>query len=369
MTALTHPVRPAAAPSGGSPRDAATGTYAALLRTVRDAGLLRRTLGFYGTLAGGLAFALVGIGVAAVFLGDSWWQLALAGGLGIVLTQFAFLAHETSHRQVFTSGPANDRVGRWLANGVVGISYSWWMNKHTRHHGNPNKVGKDPDIAFDTISFTEEQAAKQTGWRALMTRHQGWLFFPLLMLEGLNLHVTSIRSLVADRREGWVRELVTITVRLAVYLGLVFWLLPPGIAAAFIGVHLAVFGVYMGASFAPNHKGMAIIPHDSKLDFLSRQVLTSRNIVGGRLFSDNGLSSVYGGLNFQVEHHLFPSMPRPHLAKAREIVREHCARVGVPYTETTALQSYGIVVKYLNRVGLAARDPFDCPTFRTLRRQ
>jgi fatty acid desaturase len=243
------------------------------------------------------------------------------------------------------------------------------MNKHTRHHANPNKVGKDPDISFDTISFTEEQAAKQTGWRAVMTRRQGWLFFPLLTLEGLNLHFTSVRSLIADRRDGWVREITTIAIRIAVYLALVFWLMPPWIAVAFIGVHMAVFGVYMGASFAPNHKGMQIIPHDSKLDFLSRQVLTSRNVVGGQLVTDTGLTAIYGGLNFQVEHHLFPNMPRPHLAKAREIVREHCNTIGLPYTETTALRSYGIVVQYLNRVGLAARDPFDCPTFRTLRKQ
>nr|WP_245859107.1 acyl-CoA desaturase [Luteimicrobium subarcticum] len=340
-----------------------------MLRTVRDAGLLKRRVGFYATTAGVLAALTVGVVAGMFLLGDSWWQLALAGVLGIVLTQFSFLAHEASHRQVFTSGPANDRAGRWLANGVVGISYSWWMNKHTRHHANPNKVGADPDISFDTISFTEEDAATKSGWRAVIIRRQGWLFFPLLTLEGLNLHVTSIKSLISDRREGWVREIVTIAVRLAVYLGLVFWLLPPGIAAAFVGVHLAVFGVYMGASFAPNHKGMLIIPHDSKLDFLSRQVLTSRNIMGGRVVPDRGITALYGGLNYQVEHHLFPSMPRPHLARAREIVREHCASIGMPYTETTALRSYGMVVRYLNRVGLAARDPFDCPTFRTLRKQ
>ncbi|PJI93617.1 fatty acid desaturase family protein [Luteimicrobium subarcticum] len=367
MTSLVSP--PVVGAARVRPRDAATGTYAALLRTVRDAGLLKRRVGFYATTAGVLAALTVGVVAGMFLLGDSWWQLALAGVLGIVLTQFSFLAHEASHRQVFTSGPANDRAGRWLANGVVGISYSWWMNKHTRHHANPNKVGADPDISFDTISFTEEDAATKSGWRAVIIRRQGWLFFPLLTLEGLNLHVTSIKSLISDRREGWVREIVTIAVRLAVYLGLVFWLLPPGIAAAFVGVHLAVFGVYMGASFAPNHKGMLIIPHDSKLDFLSRQVLTSRNIMGGRVVPDRGITALYGGLNYQVEHHLFPSMPRPHLARAREIVREHCASIGMPYTETTALRSYGMVVRYLNRVGLAARDPFDCPTFRTLRKQ
>jgi fatty acid desaturase len=68
-----------------------------------------------------------------------------------------------------------------------------------------------------------------------------------------------------------------------------------------------------------------------------------------------------GGLNYQIEHHLFPSMARPNLRKARLLVRQHCQTNDVPYTETTLVRSYGIVVRYLNRVGLAARDPFDCP--------
>jgi len=152
-------------------------------------------------------------------------------------------------------------------------------------------------------------------------------------------------------------------VRFAVYLGAIFWVLPLGMAFAFLGVQLAVFGVYMGASFAPNHKGMPLIPADVKLDFLSKQVLTSRNISGG-LWA----SALLGGLNYQVEHHLFPNMPRPHLAKAREIVREHCRTLDVPYTETTLVRSYGIVIRYLNEVGLSARDPFDCPMVNRFRR-
>jgi fatty acid desaturase len=75
-----------------------------------------------------------------------------------------------------------------------------------------------------------------------------------------------------------------------------------------------------------------------------------------------------GGLNYQVEHHLFPRMPRPHLAKARRIVQEQCERLAVPYTETSLWRSYGIVIGYLNRVGLAARDPFECPVTAAYRR-
>jgi len=342
-----------------------TSSYSALSRAVKEEGLLERAHGYYLRVAAMIAVALGAAVTGFVMLGDSWYQLIVAGVLGVVLTQLSFLTHEAAHRQIFTSGRVNDRVGRILANAVVGISYSWWMSKHSRHHANPNHVGKDPDIANDVIVFTEEGARTHRGFLALITRYQGWLFFPLLTLEGLNLHVTSVRSLMhgtAEDRSTRMREVVTILVRLAVYVAVVFWWLPLGLGFAFLGVQLAVFGVYMGATFAPNHKGMPTVPEGSRLDFLSKQVLTSRNIRGGA-----GMNVFMGGLNHQVEHHLFPSMPRPHLARARILVREHCATHGLPYTETSLAQSYAIVVTYLNRVGLAARDPFDCPMRKQLR--
>ena len=342
----------------GGNRSNPTTEYSALLRTVREAGLLRRRTGFYWIVFGIVTLALGGTVTGFVLLGDSWFQLLMAGALGIILTQYAFLAHEASHRQVFTSGPANDTAGRTLANLFVGISYSWWMTKHSRHHANPNILGKDPDIERDFVSFTQEDAAKAKGLYGWATRRQGYLFFPALLLEGINLHIHGFRTVFGrgkvDRR--WV-EISMLTSRIGAYLAVIFLVLPIGMGFAFLGVQLAVFGLYMGASFAPNHKGMPILPHDSKVDFLRRQVLTSRNIKGGWL-----MDSFMGGLNYQIEHHLFPNMPRPHMAKAAEIAREYCDTHQIEYTETTIGKSYGIVIRYLNRVGLAAGgDPFDCP--------
>ena len=338
-----------------------THTFTALAASVREKDLQGRRRGFYVLVFSALVLALAGAGTGVILLGDSWLQLLMAGALGLIFTQFAFLGHEASHRQILTSGKANDRVGRLLATVFVGISYSWWMNKHTRHHANPNQVGKDPDIEPDTVSFLPESAATRTGVLAWITRRQGYLFFPLLLGEGLNLHLRSIQSLFTRKADGskvggrWF-ELSMIGLRFAIYLGLVFWLLPFGMAAAFVGVQLAIFGLYMGATFAPNHKGMPIVPAGVKMDFFSKQVRTSRNISGGWW-----ATILMGGLNYQIEHHLFPSMPRPHLKAARVLVREHCRTLDVPYSETSLIRSYGIVIAYLNRVGLSARDPFDCP--------
>jgi len=331
-------------------------TFTALTATVRESGLLRRAQWFYIVVGGILLVALGGAITGFVLLGDSWFQLLIAAALGLIFTQGAFLAHEASHRQVLSSGPANDRVGRALAVGFVGMSYQWWMTKHTRHHANPNRIGKDPDIEVDVVAFTADSAAAQRGLFAAIVRRQAWLFYPLLLLEGLNLHVHSVRSLVARRKvEGRWLELGILAARFAVYFGAIFWLLPLGMAFAFIGVQLAVFGVYMGTSFAVNHTGMPIVPGDARLDFFSKQVRTSRNIKGGFW-----ASVLLGGLNYQVEHHLFPSMARPHLARTRELVREHCRQHDVPYTEMSLARAHAAVLSYMNKVGLSAPDPFTC---------
>lgn len=337
--------------------------YTKLSEVIRESGLLRRSPRFYAATGFLIALGLAGAISGFVLFGDSWFQLLIAAALGLLFTQIAFLAHEAGHRQILSTGPSNDRLARVLA-ALVGMSYSWWDSKHSRHHANPNRVGKDPDIEVDTISFLDADAAQARGVRRLITRKQGWFFFPLLTLEGLNLHAQSLKYLLSPGpvKARWA-ELGMITARFALILAPVFVMLPLGKAFAFAGVMFAVFGVYMGASFAPNHKGMPVIAPDARLDFFSKQVRTSRNIRGGWW-----ATALMGGLNYQIEHHLFPSMARPQLARTREIVREYCATHNVPYTETSLWRSYAIVIDYLNTVGLAARDPFECPMVAQYRR-
>ena len=101
---------------------------------------------------------------------------------------------------------------------------------------------------------------------------------------------------------------------------------------------------------------MPIVAAEQRLDYLSKQVLTSRNLRGGWL-----ASAATGGLSLQIEHHLFPGMPRPNLLRVRPLVREHCARNGLPYTELTLPAAFAVVVAHLNRVGLAAGRRMECP--------
>ena len=340
-----------------------TQAYRQLSQVIQEHGLLRRRPGFYALVGVAIAVGFALTITASILIGDSWWQLAIAGIAGILFTQTAFITHEAAHRQILMAGPKNDLLARILA-AFCGLSYSWWDSKHSRHHSNPNKVGKDPDIDPDTISFLQDDAAQSRGFVRMITKRQGWLFFPLLTLEGLNLHKHSFMHIFGRGPvKARAQEITMILSRFVLLFVPLFMFLPLGKAFAFYGVMIAVFGVYMGASFAPNHKGMPVIDPNARLDFFSKQVHTSRNIRGGWW-----ATWLMGGLNYQIEHHLFPSMARPHLAKTRVIVREFCETNNVPYTETSLLQSYAIVIDYLNRVGLAARDPFDCPMVSEFRR-
>lgn len=196
-----------------------------------------------------------------------------------------------------------------------------------------------------------------------LAARQGWLFFPLLTFEGVALHVASLAVLLRPRSVPHQRaEAAIVLARLVAYVVVLLLALPLGLAVAFFAVQMGVFGVCLGGAFAPNHKGMPIVPKTMEIDFLRRQVLMSRNVRGGLL-----IDFALGGLNYQIEHHLFPSMPRPNLKLVQPLVREYCARHGVTYTEAGLLASYRIVVDYLNHVGLRARDPFQCPLVSELR--
>jgi fatty acid desaturase len=279
--------------------------------------------------------------------------LLIAAFLAIAFTQLAFLGHDAGHRQIFASRRANDLLGFLYGNVLVGLSFGWWLDKHNRHHAHPNTEDADPDIGSGALAFTVPQArSRSTVLSRVLTRGQAWLFFPLLLLEGLNLHVASVRALLdrSPRRHSRGVEAALLAGHAAAYLTALFLVLTPGQALAFLAIQQGLFGLYMGISFAPNHKGMPIIAAGAKTDFLRRQVLTSRNVRGGRI-----TDFVLGGLNYQIEHHLFPSMPRPNLRRAQALIRSYCQSHDVSYREDSLVSSYAQTLRYLNAVGREAR--------------
>ena len=323
--------------------------FAVLSRQIQDAGLLHRRPVRGAVLLIVTAAMLAGGWAVFLAVGDSWWQLAVAVPLAFAFTQCGFRGHEAGHRQTFRSKRLDNAVGLVFGNLFIGLGFGWWTNKHNRHHAHPNSVGRDPDIGTGALVFDEADAPGRKFAHAFLTRHQAGLFFPLLLLEGWSLHVASIRAL-RSRQTGApapvVVEALLLLVHAAAYLTVVVLVLSPVKALVFILLQQGVFGLYLGSSFAPNHKGMEMLDRDDRLDFLRSQVLTSRNVRGRAV-----TTFMLGGLNYQIEHHLFPSMPTSALPRAQKLVRAHCEELGLPYTETGLIDSYRRALRHLHAVG------------------
>jgi fatty acid desaturase len=349
------PLAPGADTCPDSPPDGPAGSeYAALSRLVRQAGLLDRRRAWYAWRITGTVAALAAGWAVFVLVGNSWWQLAVAVFLAVVFAQLGFLGHDAGHRQIFATRQSNYLLGVACGNLAIGLSYGWWVSKHNKHHARPNTEDEDPDIMISVLAFSGGRARAAAGVRRLIFRYQAWLLAPLLLLEGMALHGASIKALTRRRSARAIRSRVTETALLALhfaaYLSVVFLLLPPVKAVVFILVQQGLFGFYLGCSFAPNHKGMPVLSPGDKVGFLQRQALTSRNVRGGWL-----TDAALGGLNYQIEHHLFPSMPRPSLRRAQPLIAAFCTDHGVPYTETSLLTSYAQALSYLNQVGRQTR--------------
>lgn len=320
--------------------------YVELKRIVRAHGLFNKQPGYYAR-----QIALVLILSAASFacivvIRSPWVQALNALFLAFVFGQITFLGHDAGHGQILRTPRRNELLGLFLIDLLLGASRAWWVDKHNLHHGNPNQVDVDPDIDFPVIAFSESQARRKVGLSRLIVRYQGYLFFPLLLLEAFNLRFHSTHYVVTRRSKYRSAELTLIAIHVAAYLGAILWFLGPSLALLFVVVHQAAVGVYLGSSFATNHKGRPVLEGPPTMDFLRQQVETSRNLRRHPV-----TDFVFGPLVCQIEHHLFPTIPRNRLRQVQEIVRPFCERMGLDYCETTPLQAYKEVLGHLTRIG------------------
>ena len=103
---------------------------------------------------------------------------------------------------------------------------------------------------------------------------------------------------------------------------------------------------------------MLIVDENMKLDFLLQQILTARNVKSHPI-----TDYWYGGLNYQIEHHLFPSMAENKLREAQKIVRQFCTEHRIPYYETSIARSYVEILQYLHFIGARLRaGPLPSPS-------
>jgi len=204
---------------------------------------------------------------AFVVVGNSWTTLGLAAFLGATCTQLGFIGHDAGHQQVFSSRRANRYLGLTVGNVLIGLCYGWWVPKHNAHHANPNEVGRDPDIGDGIAAFapTEGRGMARRNFAWLLARWQAPLFFPLMALRSIGMHVLGIKHLLHRRDRVAAVEALLIALHMGLFMTVILLVLSPLKAIAFIAVEQTVFSFWLGCSFAPNHKAMPIIPSDSAM--------------------------------------------------------------------------------------------------------
>jgi fatty acid desaturase len=336
--------------------DSSPDDYATLRRMVHAAGLLNLQPVYYAWKS----LVTLGPFVLSYYLAvtvDNIALLVLAAVLvGITAAQVGLLGHDIGHRQVVRNRRLRHALSLVTANLLLGVSYTWWTTKHNAHHSSPNQVGKDPDINFATLAFSESQTHRRSRVSEASISIQAYLFPLMLLAQSLNMRFHTIQHLRRGEAPYRQWELLSLLGHYIIY-GIVLAQVGGLLAAiTFAVIHHAVLGVYNGLVFAPNHKGMLMLEPGERLDFLREQVLTARNVRPNPL-----IDFIYGGLNYQIEHHLFQDMPRNRLHEVRPMVQKFCSDLGIAYEEVGFRQAYVAIAHHLHDIGKPLRHS-DPPT-------
>lgn len=247
-----------------------------------------------------------------------------------------FVAHDLIHGQYFSSRDTNKKVSYLFANVIMGISRSWWEKKHNfLHHTFTNIIDKDMDIDACGGAFIDRHL-----YPRLFHKYQHILFWPLLLLL---YGVFWVQSVVYVFQKRYYGEIFLLGLNLLLPIFIVYSL---GWVVGLITVVSMYFlwSAWFGAVIITNHLGLEMFPEESYKDFtwLELQNRTSRNIKGGWF-----IHWFYGGLNTQVEHHLYPKAARFYLLKAARITEEFCKEHNIIYITSTPWEAYRDIYNFL----------------------
>jgi fatty acid desaturase len=323
--------------------------YAQLKADIARAGLFERSTRFYWFL---ILFAFGGYFAAAA-------GIFMAGGLPLLVpsclaftffsVQIAGLMHDSGHRAVFASIRNNDILG-YCAAALAGMVFDNWKTRHNMHHARPNQEDLDPDMEIPLIATSAECFQKKGALQRWLIRYQAYYYYPLGSVLSFSNRLGTVTYFLRNRsrREAWKAALWLAGVLFLFVAPFAIFSLEKAVLVLLL-VHVTS-GIYLANCFAPNHKGMPRLARSARLSFLEQQVITARNVRGG-LVTDFMLV----GLNYQVEHHLFPYTPRNKLKKLRPFVRAACERLGIEYTEVGLLDTNRMLVRELASVARATR--------------
>eukprot|EP00184_Porphyridium_aerugineum_P004011 CAMPEP_0184707480 /NCGR_PEP_ID=MMETSP0313-20130426/37291_1 /TAXON_ID=2792 /ORGANISM="Porphyridium aerugineum, Strain SAG 1380-2" /LENGTH=489 /DNA_ID=CAMNT_0027169055 /DNA_START=171 /DNA_END=1640 /DNA_ORIENTATION=- len=283
--------------------------------------------------------------------------------LGLFWQQCGWLAHDFLHHQVFQNRLFNNIAGLFVGNIFQGFSVSWWKMKHNHHHAAPNVTetvaGGDPDIhTYPLLLWSEKliegSAEEIKSLPRFLVTNQKIFYWPILCCARVSWVIQSLLFQVAPTwnfvgGNAWRSlEILCLFLHHAIYIWLVAQIPTIPQKLVFMVLSQATGGLFIGVVFTVGHNAMEILtPEEMKdTDFIRMQLVTTRNI-------DPSPFNIWfsGGLSHQVEHHIWPSLPRHSLPKAREIVMAFCDKYGLKYYSRGLIEGNIEVAQLLARVG------------------
>jgi len=274
--------------------------------------------------------------------------------LGFLMAMIGLcIQHDANHGAVSRSEIIN-RLWGYTQDWIGGSSLLWKHHHVLLHHAYTNVIEHDPDITTDILRLHKDIRYKaHHNWQKI------YIWFLFLFLP-LNWHFAELRDLwkmnhMSHRISSFAanEQKIAIVLRVAFYIR--FYALPlyryPSFDTLFyIGVSLAVGGIYLGLNFIISHNFEGVKNNNAATattDNWAISQVESSSTVGGRM-----LGFFHGGLNYQIEHHLFPRISHAHYYKIKPIVQDWCKKNNIKYTYYNTLwENIHSCYKYLESRG------------------
>lgn len=327
-------------------------SFRAFRKKLEDEGYMERRYGWYiyKTLT---TYAFAVGGVVLAFTGN-WILSALS--MGMFWQQAGWLGHEYAHHCVMSSRKWNNAIAYFTSNLMQGFSVNWWKDRHNNHHAITNVLEDDPDVDnlplfiwdIKHIPLSIPKTTSKVNLGRYFVPYQAYYwppFTPLLriiwMLQSFlyakdlkNHQSASLRKSYKFEYPLLLAHHVLVVALLAftmpsLYAAVTWWLLANGMGGCFIAI-IVFTSHYACDLYDPNDR--------CQLNFVDLQLYTTRNIN-----PSIAMDWFAGGLNYQIEHHLFPQMPRCRLNEVSKLTRQWCADNNVPYQ----CESFATCIKLL----------------------
>ncbi|CAL0319076.1 unnamed protein product [Lupinus luteus] len=298
------------------------------------------------------------------FNDDPFVHLGCGGLMGLFWIQSGWIGHDSGHYQIMKTKGFTRFAQILSGNCLAGISIAWWKWNHNAHHIACNSLDFDPDLQhmpffvvsnkfFNSItSYFYERKLNFDGFTRFLVSYQHWTFYPVMCLARLNLFAQSFILLFSKRKvPNRVQELIGLLVFWIWYPLLVSYLPSWSERILFVIASFSVTGI-QHVQFCLNHFSSSVyVGNPTAREWVEKQTSGTLDVK-----CSPWMDWFHGGLQFQVEHHLFPRMPRNQLRTISPFVKELCKKHNVSYTCVSFLKANVLTIQTLRKAALQARD-------------